>query len=94
MMVMPVVLSGKGRYRCAQQQNTGQYCDHRFLQRFSSTQRPIGAPTLFLALRPDSFHGLRYFSLRKILLVWFFLTCGQILRPRLSVRNVRANHLH
>ncbi len=50
MMVMLVVLSGKRRHGCAQQQNTGQYGNHRFLQRISSPRTPLGAPTLFLAL--------------------------------------------
>jgi hypothetical protein len=50
MVMMLVVLPGKRRHRCAQQQNTGQYGNHRFLQRNSSPRTPLRAPTLFLAL--------------------------------------------
>jgi hypothetical protein len=48
MVVLLVVLfGGKCRHGCAQQQDTGQYGDQRFLQRVSSSERPSERPLCF-----------------------------------------------
>jgi hypothetical protein len=46
-VLLVVLLGGECRQGCAQQQDTGQYGDQRFLQRVSSSEHPSERPLCF-----------------------------------------------